>query len=97
MLSFLRPITTRLRKEFVGDLDGVTAEEIENMAKRETFSRYLPYRAYDPQDHYYRNADDSYGLLWEVNPLVYANSDTHDGIEQILKSVPYGSTVQVIL
>jgi conjugal transfer ATP-binding protein TraC len=97
MLSFFKSMAGRIRNEFVSDLDGVTAEEIEAMVKRDTFSGFLPYRAYDPEDHYYRNIDDSYGLLWEVSPLVYANGDTHEGIEQILKNVPFGTVVQVIL
>ena len=92
-----------LFKSFVFDLqkrlpnDGITAEEIEDMAKRDRFSKYLPYRIFDPDEHCYYNGDDSFGFLWELSPLVYANKATYDGIEQIMKDVPFGTNIQAII
>ena len=95
MLTFIQQVIGKLGHSLANE--GITAHEIESMAGRNRFSDYIPYRAYDPQDHYYINADDAYGILWETTPLVYAAADTHDMIEQILKTVPMGSILQVIL
>ncbi len=91
LVNFINSTIERLKQ------NGVSEEEIERMAKRHTFSRYLPYRAYDPKDRYYINSDDTYGFLWEVIPLAYASKTTHDTIEQVLKTVPFGTVLQVIL
>ena len=83
MLSLFKSFAFEIQRRLPND--GVTAEELEAMAKREQFSKYLPYRAYDPDEHCYYNFDDSFGFLWEGNPIVYANSDTYDGMEQIIE------------
>jgi conjugal transfer ATP-binding protein TraC len=78
-------------------IDGVCEQELERMVDRKKFSRYLPYRAYDFEEKYYINSDDSIGIIWELQPLVYASKESHETIAAILKSVPMGSVVQATL
>ncbi len=77
--------------------DGIRESDIEAMVERDKFSDYLPYRAYDSTENYYTCADDGIGLLWEIQPLVYASKESHEKLEKIFKVVPMGTVVQVIL
>ncbi|MFN2245891.1 MAG: TraC family protein [Candidatus Promineifilaceae bacterium] len=77
--------------------DGIRVKDVEASLVRNRFSDHLPFRAYDPEDKFYLNADDSYGFLWETTPLVYGCKTSYDMLEQILKTVPMGTVLQVIL
>jgi conjugal transfer ATP-binding protein TraC len=77
--------------------EGIRVKDIEAPLLRNRFSDHLPFRAYDPQEKFYLNVDDSFGFLWETTPLVYGNKASYDMLEQILNTVPMGSVLQVIL
>ena len=79
------------------DVNGVSGGKIERLSKRSKFSDYLPYRAYDQDGKYYLNADDTIGFIWACSPIAYAGKATYDTMEQILKTAPMGSNLQVNL
>ncbi len=86
-----------LRKLIFGT-NGMTHDDISKMTFRTQFSEFLPYRAYDPQNHAYHNMDESIGFLWECVPLVHADDHIFDILSGLLNSVfPEGAVLQFIL
>jgi conjugal transfer ATP-binding protein TraC len=95
MLDYIKRFATTAKERMC--IDGICESDIDLMVQRNKFSNYLPYRAYNNQDRFYTNCDDSTGFLWEIQPLVYASEETHTMIEGIFNTVPMGSVIQVML
>ena len=72
----------------------VAQKKLQETVKRESFSDWLPYVAYE--DGLYLLLDGSLGFIFEVNPLLEAGSDTHKIISRLYNSefFPTASTIQ---
>jgi len=82
----------------LGKYGGLRHAELKNMAKRQPFSDYFPYIAYDPETECYLNQDDTTGLLWECAPITFAGEKTIKMLEGLFRAgLPMGSVLQLIL
>ncbi len=78
--------------------ENLRKKDLLKMTKRTPFSAFLNYQAYDPRLEVYVNQDDSIGLLWECNPVIYAGPKTINSMEGLFRAgVPKGSVIQLIL
>ncbi|MGD9209423.1 MAG: TraC family protein [Desulfobacteraceae bacterium] len=75
----------------------VCEKDILKQIQRNRFSKYIPMRAYDPDQHCYFNVDGTIGFLWELYPVAYASASLYDNLESILNSMPKKGVFQVIL
>lgn len=50
--------------------------DLRKMVRRDSFSNYLNYVAYDPETETYLNQDNTVGMLWECTPLSFAGAKT---------------------
>lgn len=81
-----------------GKHGGVTKKELTRLSERETFSKYLPWIAYDPDSKLYLLADDTYGYAWECSPLFFAGEDTVLNLEGLFGGdLPPESVIQFVL
>ena len=72
--------------------------DLDKMTRRQPFSAYLNYLAYDYNLDIYLNQDCSLGMLWECVPLSFAGSKTINSLEGLFRAgLPKGSVVQLIL
>jgi len=77
---------------------GLTKPGLNAAARRNSFSDYLPYIAYDPETKTYLNSDDTIGMLWECVPTVFAGERTVMSMEGLLRvPFPKGAILQFIL
>lgn len=77
---------------------GISNKDIEKLVFRHKFSKFLPWRVYDPATQAYFNMDDSVGYLWECIPLVYANRQVFGLLEGLLnQAFPENTVLQFIL
>ena len=87
-----------LEKVVLGPNKQLRKSELEKLAERNPFSRFLNYNAYSEDYKVYVNNDQSLGLLWECSPLAFASEKTMSALEGLFRSgLPGGSVVQVIL
>lgn len=85
-------------KWIFGKKGGLTYRELEDAVRRNRFSDYLPWVAYDPETKVYLNIDNTIGYLFECLPLCYAGESTFSTIEGLLgTSIPRGSIIQFVL
>ncbi|MBU1057615.1 MAG: TraC family protein [Proteobacteria bacterium] len=71
--------------------------DLEKMTRRDSFSSFLNYLAYDPNLEIYLNQDDSLGMLWECVPVIYAGPKTITALEGLFRAgLPKDSVVQLI-
>ena len=78
--------------------DAVTYSDVDDLLYRHKFSKYLPYRAYDPDTFAYHNMDQSIGYLWECIPLVYADEQVFGLLSGCLnQAFPENTVLQFIL
>jgi conjugal transfer ATP-binding protein TraC len=72
----------------------IPQKKLQEAAKRESFSDWLPYIAYE--DGLYLLSDGGLGFIFEINPLLEAGSDTHKIISRLYNSefFPTASTIQ---
>ena len=78
--------------------DVVTYSDVDDLLYRHKFSKYLPYRAYDPDTYAYHNMDQSIGYLWECIPLVYADEQVFGLLSGFLnQAFPENTVLQFIL
>ena len=89
MLSFIG----RLANPFAS----VTREEIREATRREPFSRWLPYLAYDPERGLYINRDGTAGFMFESPPLPAADENTHRSLTGMLDLLPPRGVLSVTL
>ena len=72
--------------------------ELRKLTQRDSFSKYLPYLAYSPEERTYINHDDTTGFIWECTPLVYASEKPFLILEGLFNSgIPEGSVMQFTL
>lgn len=64
---------------------GPLAGEIAALAKRDPFSRYLPYRAYDEDRCEYINTDNTIGRAWECRPVAFFSDKAFKSLVGILR------------
>ena len=87
-----------LTSTLFGRNGGVTRGELHRLARREKFSDYLPWIAYDPNQKIYLNTDNTFGMMWECTPLAFASETTITTLEGIFRvNLPEGSLMQFIL
>ncbi len=80
------------------DEQGATRADLEGLARREPFSRFLPYLAFDRESGEYLNADDSIGLLWECSPLAFLSDTAAEHLAGLLRQpYPEQTLLQFIL
>jgi hypothetical protein len=56
-------ILTHVKKIIFGNNGGLSHDELAEMSRRNRFSTYLPYTAYDKGNKLYVNNDDTCGML----------------------------------
>jgi len=77
---------------------GLTHRQLRNMTRRNRFSDYLPYVAYEPEAQMYINIDQTMGFIWECAPLVYGGEDTYRILEGLFTlGLPDGAILQFTL
>ena len=64
---------------------GLRNGEIEQLAERDPFSRFLPYRAYDAATQRYHNADNTIGLMRECRPVSFVGPKSLDTLAGMLR------------
>jgi conjugal transfer ATP-binding protein TraC len=90
MMSFLDHLV-------FGSEGGLKLAELRKMVRRDSFSNYLNYIAYDPETEIYRNQDNTVGMLWECTPLAFAGVKTLKTLEGLFRAgLPMGSVLQFI-
>lgn len=89
MLSFIG----RMANPFAS----VTREEIRASTHRESFARWLPYLAYDPERGLYVNRDGTAGFIFESPPLPAADSNTLRSLSGMLELIPPHGILSVTL
>jgi conjugal transfer ATP-binding protein TraC len=76
----------------------LTNGELRRMVYRNSFSRYLPWIAYDEKEKLFYNVDNTIGVMWECLPgLFFAEKDMQvlEGLFRV--GYPEGSVMQFIL
>jgi len=82
---------------FGGD-GGVTKGDYFRLTRREQFSSYLPWAAYDKAKHVYLNTDNTLGMMWECSPLAFAGENTINTLGGLFRiNLPDGAIMQFIL
>lgn len=81
-----------------GSKGGLTKTELDRMVRREAFSKYLPWLAYDEKTHVYLLNDDYCGFAWECSPLFFAGDNTISTLEGLFGGdIPPEAVFQFIL
>ncbi|MDP2852115.1 MAG: conjugal transfer protein TraC, partial [Gallionella sp.] len=80
-----------------GPEGGMKFSDLRKMVRRDSFSNYLNYVAYDPETETYLNQDNTVGMLWECTPLSFAGAKTLKTLEGLFRSgLPPESVLQFI-
>lgn len=81
-----------------GDKIGIKEDDLLKEIRRDSFSDFFPWVAYDPETRIYINRDDTIGFIWECSPLCFAGSKTESTLEGLLRvGLPMDSVIQFIL
>ena len=75
----------------------LTLKKLAELTKRNHFSDYLPYLAYDEEAKFYYNQDDTIGYIYEVVPHSFTDQTTINMLKSLLSIVPDDTVVQFIL
>ena len=90
MISFLDRLV-------FGSEGGLKFADLKKMVRRDSFSNYLNYVAYDPETETYRNQDNTIGILWECTPLSFAGVKTMKTLEGLFRAgLPMESVLQFV-
>jgi len=77
---------------------GPLSGEYITLARRDPFSKWLPYRAYSQERAEYINTDDTFGRLWECRPLTFMGEKAFSSLTSILRQeYPDRTVFQFIL
>ena len=77
---------------------GMTEDMIVNASRRDKFSDFLPYLAYEKDSKAFVNNDNSYSYIWECTPLIFGGDNTASSIQGLLRQdFPDGTIIQFIL
>lgn len=91
MLSFFHDLVFGSEKQF-------KFQDLDTMTRRQPFSAFLNYLAYDYNLDIYLNQDCSLGMLWECVPTTFAGPKTITSLEGLFRAgLPKGSVLQLIL
>ncbi|OKY73961.1 MAG: conjugal transfer protein TraC [Desulfobulbaceae bacterium DB1] len=86
-----------LERLLFGREGGLTFAELRKMVRRDSFSNYLNYVAYDPETATYRNQDNTVGMLWECTPLAFAGIRSLKILEGLFRAgLPMDAVLQFI-
>lgn len=81
-----------------GGRGGMTQRDLRSMTRRDRFSDYLPWLAYDEESSVYCNIDGTNGFIWECNPLSFVGEKSLFTLEGLFRlGLPPGSVMQFIL
>ena len=87
-----------LKTLFHGKDAGMTHHELKKLTERSKLSNYLPWDVYDAPSKLYFNNDNTFGFIWECQPVVFAGEKTMQTLEGLFRGgLPFGSVVQFIL
>jgi conjugal transfer ATP-binding protein TraC len=76
----------------------LTNGELHSMVYRNSFSRYLPWIAYDEKEKLFYNVDNTIGVMWECLPGLFFSEKDMQILEGLFKiGYPEGSVMQFIL
>ncbi len=90
-------ISQLLQRAVFGSGEYLKHSDLDNMTRRDPFSSFLNYLAYDPDLEIYLNQDCTFGMLWECTPVIYAGPKTITSLEGLFRAgVPRGSVIQLI-
>lgn len=73
--------------------EGIRVGDFEEAARRDQFSRWLPYLAYHAANRSYLNSDNTVGNLWECRPLSFLSDKSAEYLAGILSQQYPKSTV----
>jgi conjugal transfer ATP-binding protein TraC len=87
-----------IKSSLFGKNGGATRGELRKLSRREKFSDYLPWIAYESRKQIYLNADNTFGMMWECAPLAFASETTIKTLEGLFRvNLPEGAIMQFIL
>ncbi|MBF0121638.1 MAG: TraC family protein [Desulfobacterales bacterium] len=73
-------------------------DDLKKLTYKNQFSKYLPYRWYDPETKAYYNTDNTIGFAWECCPIIFANEQIFNLIGSLINTqFPEGTVMQFIL
>jgi len=82
---------------FGGD-EELSKNDLNKATYHNSFSKYLPYLAYDPENEVYTNADNTTGIIFECSPLLFASEKTAQTLEGLFRlPLPERSNIQFLL
>ncbi|MBI5178174.1 MAG: TraC family protein [Nitrospinae bacterium] len=69
-----------------------------DMARRDRFSEYLPYRVYRPETMAFHNLDNTLGFIWKCHPAYFMDDKGSDSLARLLSmDFPENTVMQFIL
>jgi len=84
-------------KSFVG-LGGLSINDYENSQYRDSFSKWLPYVAFDEMDFSFLNDDGTYGYMLECEPHAFSSLRDVQILEGVIaKHYPKNTIIQILL
>jgi conjugal transfer ATP-binding protein TraC len=85
-------------KEKEEEVAPLSRNELHRMVYRNSFSRYLPWIAYDEKEKLFYNVDNTIGVMWECFPGLFFSEKDMQVLEGLFKiGFPNGSVMQFIL
>jgi len=72
-------------------------KELKNLLKRNQFSKYLPYLAYDPKTGLYFNKDNSIGFIFKCSPRAFADEELKKNIAGLIELCDTKSILSITL
>ncbi len=87
-----------ISQNLFGKEGGVSQEEMKKTVSRESFSKFFPWLAFDPEDSSFINTDHTSGYLWECDPVAFAGLKDLQTLEAIFRlEFPKETVFQMIL
>jgi len=84
--------------DWIQNRGGITKTQHQDALKRNPFSDWLPWIAYDAQDHGFLNTDNTWGYLWECVPHAFTSVRETKVLEGLISQpFPNGAVLQFML
>ena len=82
-----------------GKNGGLKKSDLEKASRRNKFSDYLPYIAFDEETSVYYNKDNTIGYVWECSPVSFAGEDISTTLGGLFRrlGLPNKSVIQFFL
>ena len=95
MLGLMVKLTSKLPFEELG----MSSEQAKQLIqeKRNPFSKYLPYLAYDPEKKLYINKDNTVGFLFIAKPLWNEVATARQNLAALIQELPDNATLSIHL